>query len=71
MRLLLGLLLGPSASSAYRFFDGRQHTDPTVLRVVKGFKQPRFSAVQRADSLRADAEAKLQKNANEKMEAGR
>lgn len=71
MRLLLGLLLGLSAGYAYGFYDGRHHTEPTVLRIVKSVKYPGVSAIQRADSLKTDAEAKLQKNANEKMEAGR
>lgn len=71
MRILLGLLLGLSAGYAYGFYDGRRHSEPSVLRVMKTFRHPGLSAVQRAESLKADAEAKLQKNANEKMEAGR
>lgn len=71
MRILLGLLLGLSAGYAYGFYDGRRHNEPAVLRIMKTVKRPGFGAVQRAESLKTDAEAKLQKNANEKMEAGR
>ena len=71
MRILLGLLLGLSAGYTYGFSDGRHHSEPTVLRMVKNFKHAGFSAVQRAESLKAEAEAKRQKNASEKTEAGR
>jgi hypothetical protein len=35
--------------------------------MAKSFKQPTIPAVQRAESLQADAEARLQKNADETM----
>jgi hypothetical protein len=69
MRLLIGLLLGLAAGYGYGFYDGRHNTQPSVMRVIKGFKAPGISAVQRAESLKADAEAKLQQNANEKLRA--
>jgi hypothetical protein len=69
MRILVGLLLGLAAGYAYGFYDGRHNTQPTVVRMVKGFKSPGASAIQHAESLKADAEAKLQQNANEKMKA--
>ncbi len=69
MRILVGLLLGLAAGYSSGFYDGRHHTQPTVLRLVKGFKAPGVNAVQHAESLKADAEAKLQRNADEKMKA--
>lgn len=69
MRILVGLLLGLAAGYSYGFYDGRHHTQPTVLRLMKGIKPPGAAAVQHAESLKADAEAKLQQNANEKMKA--
>jgi hypothetical protein len=69
MRILIGLLLGLALGYGYGFYDGRHNTEPTVLRLTKGLRKPNISAVQRAESLRADAEAKLQQNANEKMKA--
>lgn len=72
MRVLIGLLLGLAAGYGYGFYDGRHHTEPSVLRMaknVKSVKKPSISSGQRAESLRADAEAKLQKNADDKMKA--
>lgn len=71
MRLLVGLLLGIAAGYSYGFYDGRHNAQPSVLRVAKSFRKPNISAVQRAESLRADAEAKLQKNADDKLKAAR
>lgn len=69
MRLLIGLLLGLVLGYGYGFYDGRRHTEPTLLKLTKSLQKPNVSAVQRAESLRADAEAKLQQNANAKMKA--
>lgn len=72
MRVLMGILLGLAAGYGYGFYDGRHHTEPSVLRMAKNMKnirKPSISSVQRAESLRADAEAKLQKNADAKMKA--
>lgn len=69
MRVLIGLLLGLLLGYGYGFYDGRHNTQPTLLRVTKQFRKPSISAVQRAESLRADAEAKLQQNANDKIKA--
>ncbi|HEY3288345.1 MAG TPA: hypothetical protein VGJ96_14590 [Gemmatimonadaceae bacterium] len=69
MRLLLGLLLGLAAGYSYGFYDGRHHTEPTVLRMVKSVTNSRINSVQRAESLKVDAEKKLQQNADEKMKA--
>jgi hypothetical protein len=69
MRILVGLLLGLAAGYSYGFYDGRHNTQPTVVRLVKGFKRPSASAIQHAESLKADAEAKLQQNADEKLKA--
>lgn len=69
MRLLFGLLLGLAAGYSYGFYDGRHNTEPTVLRMTKSLRKPNVSAVQRAESLRADAERKLQENADAKMKA--
>ncbi len=71
MRILVGLLLGLAAGYSYGFYDGRHHTEPSVLRFAKTLRNPASSAVQRAESLKTDAEAKLQQNADEKMKAGR
>src|SRR5450759_3354122 len=43
------------------------HAEPSVLRMAKTLRKPSFSAVQRAESLRRDAERKLQKNADDKL----
>ena len=67
MRVLVGLLLGLAAGYGYGFYDGRHHTEPSVLRMAKTLRKPSFSAVQRAESLRRDAERKLQKNADDKL----
>lgn len=69
MRVIIVLLLGLTAGYGYGFYDGRHHEQPSVLRVAKSFRKPPISAVQRAESLKTDAEAKLQKNADEKMKA--
>lgn len=69
MRVLVGLLLGLAAGYGYGFYDGRHHSEPSVLRMAKTFRKPSISAVQRAESLRADAERKLQKNADDKLKA--
>ena len=69
MRVLVGLLLGLAAGYGYGFSDGRQHSEPIVLRMAKTLRKPSFSAVQRAESLRLDAERKLQKNAGDKLKA--
>ena len=71
MRILVGLLLGLAAGYSYGFYDGRHHTQPTVLRFMKDFKAPGVSALQRAESLKADVEAKLQQNADEKTKVPR
>lgn len=69
MRVLAGLLLGLAAGYGYGFHDGRHNSEPSVLRMTKTFRKPSISAVQRAESLRADAEGKLQRNADAKMKA--
>ena len=69
MRVIMGLLLGLAAGYGYGFYDGRHHTEPSVLRMAKSFRKPTIPAVQRAESLKVDAEQKLQKNADEKMKA--
>jgi hypothetical protein len=69
MRLLLGLLLGLAGGYTYGFYDGRHHTQPTVLHVVRAFKNPVSRVNQVRDSLAADASAKLQKNADDKVKA--
>lgn len=69
MRVLVGLLLGLAAGYSYGFYDGRHHPEPSVLRMAKTFRKPSISAVQRAESLRIDAERKLQKNADDKLKA--
>ncbi|MBW7932931.1 MAG: hypothetical protein H3C62_04820 [Gemmatimonadaceae bacterium] len=69
MRLVLGLLLGLTAGYAYGFYDGRHHTQPTVLQLIKKANPPRVNAVQRAESLKTDAERKLQQNADDKLKA--
>jgi hypothetical protein len=69
MRVALGLLLGLAAGYSYGFYDGRHHTQPTVVRVVKGFTNPVDRAKVLRDSIAADASAKLQKNADDKMKA--
>ncbi|MHB1311344.1 MAG: hypothetical protein ACYC3L_04930 [Gemmatimonadaceae bacterium] len=69
MRLILGLLLGLAGGYTYGFHDGRHNTQPTVLRVVRGFKNPVGRVNQVRDSLAADASARLQKNADDKVKA--
>ena len=69
MRVSMVLVLGLAAGYGYGFYDGRHHAEPTVLRLAKSLRKPSVSSVQRAEFLRADAEAKLQKNADEKMKA--
>jgi hypothetical protein len=69
MRLMLGLLLGIAGGYGIGFYDGRHHTEPSVLRVVKGFKNPVGQVNRVRDSLAADASAKLQKNADDKVTA--
>ena len=65
----MGLLLGLAAGYGYGFYDGRHHGEPSVLRMARTFRKPTVSAVQRAESLRKDAEMKLQKNADDKLKA--
>lgn len=69
MRLFMGLRLEPAAGYGGGFCDGRHHTEPSVLRMAKSIKKPTISSVQRAESLRADAEAKRQRNADARMKA--
>ncbi len=69
MRVLVGLLLGLAAGYAYGFYDGRHNTVPAVMRLTKGLRVTGVPAVQRAESLKADAEAKMQQHANETMKA--
>jgi hypothetical protein len=69
MRILVGLLLGLAAGYGYGFYDGRHNAEPSVLRLTKQFRKPSVSAVQRAESLKADAEARLQQNADAKLKA--
>mgnify|MGYP001305423426 CR=1 FL=1 len=69
MRVIMGPLLGQAAGYSPGFYDGRHLTEPSVLRMAKSFEKPAIPSVQRAESLKADAEAKLRKNADEKMNA--
>lgn len=69
MRVIMGLLLGLAAGYGYGFYDGRHHREPTVLRMARTFRKPSIPALQRAESLRTDAERKLQQNADDKMKA--
>jgi len=69
MRVLMGLLPGLAAGYGDGFHDGRHHDEPSVLRMAKAFRKPSITAIQRAEALRVDAEGKLLKNADDKLNA--
>ncbi|MDP1892110.1 MAG: hypothetical protein Q8K55_14545 [Gemmatimonadaceae bacterium] len=69
MRILVGVLLGLATGYGYGFYDGRHNAEPSVLRLTTQFRKPSVSAVQRAESLKTDAEVKLQQNADAKLKA--
>lgn len=69
MRVFLVLLLGLGAGYGYGFYDGRHHEQPSVLRMMKGFRKPGLSTVQRAESLSTKTAADLKKHEAETMKA--
>lgn len=69
MRVIMGLLRGLAAGYSHGFYDGRHHTEPSVLRLAKSLRKPTIPAVQRAETLKADTKARMQNNADEKMKA--